>query len=211
MIYLSNLFPVSATIRYCRNVARGIVSAARQKRINLLILGWHGRSRAPMFDLGSTIDPVIERAPCNVVVLKDCGDRKFHRILVPVAGGPNSAFALEVAGILAEDPDGEITAFTVTGGRRAFDVEAFVEANRDRLRLPPERVHVKITPSRFVVDAILEEAEGYDLVVLGCTGDPVIYKAARASVPETVAKLCQTPVAMVKAATGIRSWVKRWL
>ena len=87
MLYLAPLFPLSSTIRYCRNVARGIVSAVREKRTDLLIMGWHGASRSRGFALGSTVDPVIEKVPCNVAILKNCGDQKFKRVLVPVAGG----------------------------------------------------------------------------------------------------------------------------
>jgi hypothetical protein len=32
MLYLEPLFPLSSTIRYCRNIARGIVSALKQKK-----------------------------------------------------------------------------------------------------------------------------------------------------------------------------------
>ena len=103
MLYLAPLFPLSTTIRYCRSVARGIVSAVRQKKTNLLIMGWHGRTTDHAFTLGSTVDPVIERVPCNVAVLKDCGGQaKYQRVLVPLAGGPNGALALEIASILAD-------------------------------------------------------------------------------------------------------------
>jgi hypothetical protein len=74
--------------RTVNHIARGIVSAIREKKTRMLVLGWHGRSSKSIFNIGSTIDPVIEQAPCNVVVLKDCGGNKsFKNILVPVAGG----------------------------------------------------------------------------------------------------------------------------
>jgi nucleotide-binding universal stress UspA family protein len=104
MLSLGPSFSVSTTLRYCRNIARGIVSAVRQKKVNMLIMGWHGRTSAQTFTLGSTVDPIIERAPCNVVLLKECGgNRQFNRVLVPLAGGPNGALALEVASILADE------------------------------------------------------------------------------------------------------------
>jgi amino acid transporter len=42
MLSLALHFPISTTIRYCRNVARGIVSAIREKKTKMLVLGWHG-------------------------------------------------------------------------------------------------------------------------------------------------------------------------
>ena len=108
MLYLAPLFPITSTLRYCRNVARGIISAVREKKIDMLIMGWHGRTRSFAFNLGSTLDPVIERSPCNVVILKDCGgNRIFKRVLVPLAGGPNGAMSLEIASILADPDEGQ--------------------------------------------------------------------------------------------------------
>jgi APA family basic amino acid/polyamine antiporter len=216
MLYLAPLFPVSSTFRYCRNAARGIVSAVREKQADLLILGWHGKRKSRRFALGSTIDPVIERVPCNVVIMKQCGgDRNFRHALVPVAGGGNSGFALEVASILAGD--GNVTVFTVDTGRETggFDVESLVDERLAQITESRVSVKTKTVHDKHVVSAILEEAENededYDIVVLGCTGQPVWRQVASQSVPETVAQMCAKPVVMVKAAGGITSWIKRWV
>jgi len=211
MMSLGMAFPISTTLRYCRNIARGIVSAVRQKRIEMLILGWHGRPKARAFSLGSTVDPVIERSPCHVVVLKDCGgNRAFRRVLVPVAGGPNGAFALEIAGILAES-DGQIVAMTVADPRRPFDVDGFVAEHLARLPAGHAPVRARTVESDNVVEAILAEAADYDLVVLGCTREPLLWQVARQTVPDTIARRCPKPLAMVKASGGIRSWLRRWI
>jgi len=211
MLYFAPRFPLSTTIRYCRNVARGIVSAVRERRTDMLIMGWHGQVRDHGFRLGSTIDPIVERAPCNVVILKGIGNRKFKRILVPLSGGPNGVFALEIASILAERDEGEIVAFTAEVGGRPFDIDAFVEAQQDRMFVLRERVGTKVVRASSVTDAILTEAEQYDLVVLGHTREPLIYQMARDSIPEVVARRCTKPLIIAKASGGLRSWIKRWI
>lgn len=211
MLYLEPLFPVTTIISYCRNVARGIVNAARQKKIDLLILGWHGKLRKHGFSLGSTVDPVIERSPCNVVVLKVKGNQKFNRILVPVAGGPNGGFALEVASMLAEKEHGTINAFTVVTDSKKFDIVGFVSQHKDRLHIPGERVSMKAVNATDVVEAILKEAEDYDLVVIGCTRKSFLSKVTQESIPDTIACRCTTPLIMVHESEGIQSWIKRWI
>ena len=217
MLYLAPLFPISTTIRYCRNVARGIVSAVREKQINMLIMGWHGRSGSRSFALGSTVDPVIERVPCNVVILKNCGDQRAQHVLVPVAGGPNSAFALEIAGILADVKVGRITVLTVQSPARArtFDLEQFLVDNQERIGVPRDRIETKIVEEERVERAILQESRNpkmaYDLVVMGATHEPLLYRYTRESVPEIVARECTRPFVMVKATGGLRSWVRRWI
>ena len=214
MLYLAPMFPLSTTIRYCRNVARGILSAVREKRVNLLIMGWHGERRSARFALGSTVDPIIEGVSCDVMILKNCGDMKFRRVLVPVAGGPNSAMALEIGSILVAGTGGDVVVFTVdTGAGRAFDLPSFVAEHAARTTLSGDRIHTKTAESSSVVAAILEEAarDEYDLVVLGATREPLIYQFARDSVPEKVAKACRKSLVMVKASGGIRSWIRRWV
>ena len=212
MLYLAPQFLLSTTLRYCRNVARGIVSAVAQRKADMLILGWHGRPKGKGFHLGSTVDPVIERSPCDVVVLKNCGgNREFKRVLVPVAGGPNSAYALEIATILAAT-DGEVVAFCSQGRRaEAMDVEAFVAEHRERLHLPADRITTKTSRAKNVRRAILKEAEKYDLVVLGCTQEPLLRQMTHVTLPEAVAQKCDKPLVMVKASSPLRSWLKRWI
>lgn len=215
MLYLSVHFPISTTIRYCRNIGRGIVSAIREKKTQMLVLGWHGQRQRHIFNIGSTIDPIIEQSPCNVVVLKDCGGNKaFRKVLVPLAGGPNGAFALEVASILAEDEHdaatSQITAFTVDTGRGTLDLDNYVDEQVDKLKLGRNQFKTKTVKAKSAVMAILKEAKNYDLVVLGTTNKPLLAKITRQSLPEKIASRCTKPVAMVKSGIGVRSWIKRW-
>jgi len=212
MLYLAPLFPFSTTLRYCRSVARGIISAVREKKANMLVLGWHGRHRTRLFDVGSTVDPVIERSPCDVAIFKDCGGNPtFGRVLVPLAGGANAALALEVASMLATPQTGHVVAFNVQRGRNNFDVDQFIEQHQRRLHIAGSQVTAKTVSATNVVDAILRESESYDLVIIGCTREPLLFQVASSAVPETIARLCSKPLVMVRASGGIRSWLHRWI
>lgn len=212
MLSLSMHFPISTTIRYCRNVARGIVSAIREKKTKMLVLGWHGVKHHDIFSIGSKIDPIIEQSPCNVVVLKDCGGNKeFKSALVPIAGGPNGAFALEIASILTNPDGGTVTAFTVDSGRGTFDLDTFVDENVRKLGIPRHHFKTKTIKSNSAVKAILTEAMKYDLVVLGTTQKPLLLQIGRMSLPEKIACRTSKPVVMVKSNIGVRSWIRKWI
>lgn len=210
MLYLLK-FPITTTIRYCRNIARGIISALKEKKIDMIIMGWHGKPRSRLFRLGSTVDVIIERAPCNVVILKGIGNRKFKRILVPLRRGPNSALALEVASILAEKYDAEIVSFIVNGKNRKIDSAKVSEILSHKPNINHKRIKTKRVDSHNTVEAILEEAEKYDLLVLGTTREPLIRQITRDSVSYAVARECRKPMIIVKASGGISSWIKRWV
>lgn len=210
-LYLEQLFPVSSTLRYCRNIARGIVSAVRQKRVNMLILGWHGKKKPSLFSIGSTIDPIIERSPCNVVVLKGKMEQSYKRILVPLAGGPNGSFALEIADIMADDQNSLITVFTVGRKMNKFDIQTYVASEIEKQGLNADRITVKTVYSNSVLNAILKEALEHELIIMGSTRKPFIYQVGHDSIPEIVARRCTKPLIMVNAAGGITSWLKRWI
>lgn len=209
-LYLNAHFPLSTTIRYCRSIARGIVSAVREKDVDLLMLGWHGRETTQHFSMGSTIDPIIEQTPCRVVILKDVTNQNFKRVLVPLAGGRNSPFALEMANIMADPADGGIVAFSVDAGRQEFDIQKFVDQQIQQTSMLAGRLRAETMKAHNVVDAILAKATEYDLIVLGCTDQPLMHHFATQSVPELIAQRTDKPVVMVKTAGGIRSWLKRW-
>jgi nucleotide-binding universal stress UspA family protein len=210
---LAEHFPISTTLRYCRNAARGIVSAVREKRIRMLVLGWHGQSTHKLFSIGSTIDPIIEQSPCDIVVLKDCGrDVKFRKVLVPLAGGPNGALALEIASILCEDDSAEapITVLNVDTGID-FDLASYVDEQVARKGLDRTRFRTRTMQAGDPVEAILAQTVDYDLIVLGTTQKSMLAQFARRSIPEEIGHRCRKPTVIVKTNVGVRSWIKRWL
>lgn len=209
MMYLTTSFPVNTTIRYCRNTARGILSAAREKHVNMLILGWHGEPERKNFIFGSTIDPVIEKAPCNVVVFKNCRQTEYEKILVPIAGGPFSQFALEVASIMMHPTNGVIVPFNVTPpGKETLDIDEFVSKTL-KGRIGAQHIKPKYSVSKYISEIIIHEAAEYDLVVMGASDERALKYIIRSTIPEQVAKRCKTPLVMVKSHEGMISLLKR--
>ena len=211
MLCLIVRFPITTTIRYCRNIARGILSAVREKKTDLLIMGWHGKPKGHLFRLGRTIDFILERAACNVVILKGLGNQKFKRILVPTRGGPNSALALEIAGILAEKDNADIVTFAVKDKKSRVDSDKLSETITENPHINPDRVKIKFVKAFNPGEAILKESEDYDLIVMGFTRDPLIRNITKETLCHSVAQNCGKPMIIVKASGGIGSWIKRWL
>jgi nucleotide-binding universal stress UspA family protein len=183
----------------------------KENKTDMLIMGWHGKPKGHLFRLGSTIDFILERASCNVVILKGLGNQEFKRILVPTRGGPNSALALEIAGILAEKDDAEIISFAVRDKKSKVDSDKLSETITENPHINPDRVKIKFVKASNPLDAILEESEEYDLIVMGFTRDPLIRNITKDTLCHSVAQKCSKPMIIVKASGGITSWIKRWL
>lgn len=61
-----------------------------------------------------------------------------------------------------------------------------------------------------VTDAILETAEGYDLIVMGATEEPLFRNLLTGSIPARVAKQAEITVIIVKRRSGvIRSVIRQ--
>ena len=66
-----------------------------------------------------TLDPLVQNAPCDVVIVRTSADKpslakaspEIERVLVPAAGGPNAALAIDLA--LTLSPEVEITALNI--------------------------------------------------------------------------------------------------
>lgn len=210
MMYFVMKFPVATTIRYCRNIARGILGAVKEKKVDLLIMGWHGLAKSQVFKLGRTVDFLLERSPSNVAVLKNFSNQPFKRILVPWGGGPHGFFALEIASILAERDQSEIVAFAVNPQKRKIDPAQISGVFKNQPHIQ-ERINIKCINAANVVDTILKETEQHDLVILGSTRDPLVYQATRDSISHVLAHKCEKPLMIVKASGRWTSWIKRWL
>jgi glucosyl-3-phosphoglycerate synthase len=167
-------------VRIGRRAAEGIVEAAREEEVDLVVFGWGGRphdgagARTSERHVSETIEAVARQAPCGLAVVKQRGIGSVRRILVPVRGGPNAELALRYADALGRALGAEVIALHVlppgaglgirTQAERAL--HAFVRGQG-----VGEHVTSHLREAANVRGAILREAEAADLVVLGASAD----------------------------------------
>ena len=204
---------VETTVRYGHSVARGILSAVKDRNPNLLLLGWRGRARWDHFAMGSTLDPVIEQAPCDVIILK-VGEHEsgpdVRRILLPSRGdSPHVELAVDIAALIAKRFDAEVTVFHVVK-QEGSGKEETTATDVISERLQGIRNTVKVAEADDVAAAILAESENHDLVVIGATAESLFQQVLFGSVPVKVARSCTRTVLMVKKDLGVYSWFRRW-
>lgn len=200
-------------LRYAHNTAQGIIQSARSRNASLLVLGWRGFTRRRHFRMGSTLDPVIEKASCDLVVIK-AGEgeprRPIRRILCPTKGkGPHGRLVWDLVKRLVVVFDAEVTIMHVTPeSRRGTIPERLKEAVS--VEYEGMRYQVKIMRSHDPVARIQAESGGYDLVVIGASESSVFQRILFGSKTRRIAESCSCTVMMVRKNTGIRSWFKRW-
>jgi len=199
-LYLPARRLVNSSILYCRNPARGILFQARASRADLILLGWRGRMSEAGRLFGRTLDQVLERATCDVAVVRPGTRAPFVNVLVPVAGGPNSERALEIAGLLADPKLGIVTALHVKTARgHPLDLAALITKVCRESSMVCERFSGRVVTAEDPRAIILREAAAADLVVLGAT-EGRFRRLVAATLPEDIARSSDRPLVIVRTA-----------
>ncbi|QCS44626.1 universal stress protein [Natrinema versiforme] len=203
---------VTSRIRFARSIASGILSVANERDIDTILMGWRGRPRRRDIILGSHLDHVLREAPCDVLVKRMDDNEDIQRILLPVAGGPNTELAASMAGSLARVHDAEIHVIIVNTPTES-------ETARNERETTLENVIAGFTgvplitqetvESDSVSETIIKQSKTVDLVVLGATSEDLFRRSVIGSLPEQVGRQSESSVLMVKAHQNLPSRLAR--
>jgi uncharacterized hydrophobic protein (TIGR00271 family) len=200
--------PVEVAIRSDNSISDAILREVRQRHTDMLILGWGGRRGQELHVLGRTLDPVVQKAACDVILMRlrasaaNAPAPEMQRVLIPAAGGPNAPEAFGIARALA--PEAEITALYVAAeklGRAEVVVgESRLEAlQRGLATADRDHIRPRVVQAPGPVEGILREAEnGYDLLIIGAGNENVVGRFLFGDIPQTVAAASPIPVMIVR-------------
>ncbi len=200
MLYFTSLPALGTSLLYCRNPSRGILWSGRQQKAGAILLGQRSGPTSRGYVFGSTLDAVIQRAPCDVIIARRPGKPPFRNILVPISTGPNTRLALQLAALLVDPEEGAVRAMHVQlPGRRAMDADALVAGAVLKAGLPLERYRTSSRRSAHPKKVILEEAQDADLLIIGASLPGWGRRMLRISLQEEIARECDKPLIIVRA------------
>jgi amino acid transporter/nucleotide-binding universal stress UspA family protein len=142
-----------------------IFDAARTHDADLVVMGWGEDAHGSPGRAESAMDEVVGTVPCDFLVLRDRGFDP-SRILVPTAGGPDSALSAELAGLLAREFDSELTLLNVAPEDERREAVEFLEAWADEQDLPDAELRVEHGDVEAAIEAA---AADHTLMVIGAT------------------------------------------
>ena len=208
--------PVHTVIRLGRNVAEAIEKTVDENAANLLLLGWPGFTRSTNNLYGPVIDPLVDNPPTDIAVVRYRKFRPVHSILVPVAGGPNSQRAVRLAVHMAA-AGGEAEPVKVRvlhlmpnqpDERERVRAEQILRETMDGIQYP--YLEPYLAESSGIVEGILEEAEGFDLIVVGGSKEPLFRNLMFGNVSDQIAQKAKVTVIMVKRrSTPLHAFLRR--
>jgi nucleotide-binding universal stress UspA family protein len=190
-----------------RSAAKGLLAAVEEADPAALVVGWQGRTRRSDAVFGTTVDTLVERAPCDLYVERVGREANgVDSVLLPVAGGPHVRAAAGVAAAIAARNDASVLVFSVTTPETEGDATAFLAEGREALNDAPGPVPVVetgVTEAAAVTDAIVEEASAHDVVVLGATRQGALRRALAGSVPRRVVERTDRTVVLARAGDAV--------
>jgi len=208
--------PVSTIVARSDTAARGIVDNIRDHQTNMVVLGWKGYTRKQGYEMGNTLDRVIETAPCNIMIIKP-GDEGLHtgkptrKILMPTTGSQHSLLATRIAiSLLDDSEDSMLTIFNVntTGEAKQSVMRRLQPIINEMGNIP---MKVTIIDSQDVVEEILKESNKHDLLIIGAPNEGTLKTMLFGQVTERIASECKKTVILAKKDMGVRSWIRRWI
>ncbi len=205
-------------VRPGKNVGAVILRESQALDPDVLILGWSGQQDRGRYFLGKTLDPVIQSAPCDVIVIRGECPLDAQRILLPAAGGPNAPRALAIAHALA--PEAEITALYVALEHLGPTEVLLGRERLDQLKrgLPDNiNVRTRVIQAKDPIEGILEEAKrdpddayAYDLLVIGAGNENVLGRFLFGDTPQIILRGSPIPTMVVRRRlTNLGSFVRR--
>ncbi|HET90404.1 MAG TPA: TIGR00341 family protein [Chloroflexi bacterium] len=206
-------FEIETMTRVAHSVAQGILDTAREENIALILMGWRGDTRSFSASMGPVIDAVIRDAPCDVTVVKGDGWSGAAKILVPAAGGPHAPIAAQLALTLSEAEGAKVTALYVQLGRATPEQ---MELNKQRLAQTfaglefSHPLQQKVVVADSIVEGIIREAAGYDLVLLGASEEGMLDQFVFGSIPQQIAARVPKTAIIVRGYGGpTEFWIRK--
>jgi nucleotide-binding universal stress UspA family protein len=211
-------FRASTAVERSDDAADEIVTYARSRGVDLIIMGTHGRTGLAHVLVGSVAERVVRSAPCPVLTLHEApspGNALPKRILVPTDFSAPSHAALQYARSVAAGFGASLHVLHVLeevaaapAGSEIFVAESALTRTtrlndaRERLgRLLSDDVRRSVTASfdaifgsraATIVDYAADNA--YDLIVMGTHGRTGVAHLLLGSVAEAVVRTARCPV-----------------
>ncbi|MFB6310046.1 MAG: universal stress protein [Salinirussus sp.] len=191
-----------------RSASAGLIDAVEDTNATGLVVGWSGPTSRADAVLGTTVDDLVERAPCDLYVERVGREADgVETVFLPVAGGPHVGAAARVAAAIAArneaqiviysvapDPDErELGASRVTAGQEAIETIPGIDPDIET------EVVVDSEPSA----AVIAEAANHDVVVLGATRHGAFRRRLTGSIPRRVVDRTDTTVIIARDAASV--------
>ena len=190
------------------SVGGGILQTVTNRNPRAVVIGWDDRRTRRDAILGSTVDRLLKRLPCDLYVERIGTEANgVDSILLPVAGGPHVSSAAMAAKAIAVRNRATVAILAVAGGEISeSDASEYREHGREMLEdLPGPDIDIEseLIAKEPVTDAIVESAAAHDVIVFGATRQGGLRRKVAGSIPREVASRTDRTVILGRSGAAI--------
>lgn len=194
-----------------RSVAKGLLTAIEETAPTALVVGWQGPTSRVDALLGTTLDTLVARAPCDLYIERVGSPADgIDSLVVPVAGGPHVQTAARITAAIAGANDARVVVLSVAAAEVDTDQAAsFAAAGASAVEAAATTdlvVETLVVADRPVEATVVDQATDHDVVVLGATRQGALRTRLVGSVPRRVADRVDATVVLARSrqtVTGI--------
>ena len=208
---LNSDLTVHTQVRIANDVSEAILETISREHIDLLLMGWKGKTSGIESIFGNVVDSLIKEAPCNLMLVK-LGQsayafpkltRQQSQWLIPTTGGDRINKLLDIVPPLSNlyVPAPKIHLCRVHPFQAQPRNQDFVRAtallkNKTNLVIEP-----RLIPSYSVSKAIIERTKSkqYSLVILGASNEGLLQNVVKGNIPEAIARKANTTVIIFRS------------
>ena len=207
--------PIHTRICVATDTVETILSTITQEHINLVVMGWKGKKPSSDRIFGSIVDPLIEKAPCELLLVKlgpkpyslPYNQTRMGKWLIPTAGGTNVQRAMKLLPALANlytslhSP--KIHLCQISSPHKPPPnlprLQKMAHLMADKTNLPVVSLPIKDSSPPDAI-ARLAQQEQHDLVILGASREGLLKQALYGSVPEAIAQKVECTVIIIRSS-----------
>lgn len=170
-----------------------LLSVIQEEQPDLVILEWPH----PFQTFQAAAGDPMPALPCDTLLVRGPFPSQFTRVLAALRGGPGAELILRVALALSRQTNAKVTALHI----QATEQEnlAFRGLARVLTHLPEiEQINL---PAPDPVNAILTQAQSYELLIMGATAPPVAQFIAVGPVAQRILEQATSSVLIVRPKT----------
>jgi chloride channel protein, CIC family len=194
---------VHTQVRVAHDPATTILEIIRERHIDLLCMGWHGKTTTPGRIFGDTVDVTIRQVTCPVLLIKPGVNSRLERWLVPIAGGSNAKYALELLpAMLTASPESTVQlcqcfAPKAVPNLRYLNAAASFVKSRSKAPISLLPLTGEIVAAKMIK---LAAKQACDVIVIGASRESLLTRAIQGNIPEEIARGSDCTVIVVRKA-----------
>ena len=182
-----------AQVNVSHNPWNELINVVKREDVDLLLLEWPCHFES----LKVSVAEVLSKAPCNIAIVNQHIGSNIKNMLIPIRGGPYAELGLRIALSIHNSNNAHISSLHLFQNNitRERDV-AFKGVDRVLKNLPEIKREEIVTDNP--INAILDAAKKYDLLILGASARPVDEVPSIGPVAEKIMQESQHGVIVVK-------------